>query len=163
MELYIPTEKFTLIPKHLYRPEYPEEMFAVGKNETVKCIELHKHNAILSFAAPAENNEQIKPLIYKLIEISDTLQEHNKIVINYSPDNKTTYLVAMEGEKLLLANTYRTSDIKGLLYFLTLAVQQVMFNPLHTRITSFGSMNHDDIKILEEYFCGVIVIDNNKL
>ena len=46
MEHCIITEKFTLIPKHLYKPEYLGEMFTIAENETVRSIVLEKHDAV---------------------------------------------------------------------------------------------------------------------
>lgn len=158
MEHCIITEKFTLIPKHLYKPEYLGEMFTIAENETVRSIVLEKHDAVLSYASSNNSPQEAVPLAYQLIEAVETLNEHNKVVVSYLPERKMSYIVAMEGKKLLLANTYRTCDAKTLLYFIELVLQQVMFNPQLTRIHIYGHMEQDEVKLLEGYFCGVETI-----
>ncbi|MBR4882786.1 MAG: DUF3822 family protein, partial [Bacteroidales bacterium] len=120
MESYFITEKFTIAPKPLYREEYLKEMFEVAENEAVKVLELEKSNAVLTFVSKKDDDANLQPLAYVLIKYAQTLQDYNKIVINYSKEHKLTHIVAMEGEKLLLANTYRTTDVKSVLYFISL-------------------------------------------
>lgn len=157
METYTITEKFTLIPKCLYNPNYLGEMFDIGEDESVKSIEIEKYNAVLAFAVPKETPPDKEPLISKLMEYAGTLNEHNKVAVHYCKERKLSHIVAIEGEKLLLANTYRTADITSLLYFLTLAVQQVMFNPQLTRIHVYGLMEESDLKFIGSYFCGAVL------
>lgn len=154
MESYIITEKFTLAPKHLYNPNCLGQMFEIGENESVKSIDIGKYNAVLAFAAPKEAPEGKEPLIYKLLEYAGTLEEHNKVAVHYCKERKLAHIVAIEGEKLLLANTYRATDITSLLYFITLAVQQVMFNPQLTKIHVYGRMEQQELKFIGGYFCG---------
>ena len=161
MEHCIITEKFTLIPKHLYKPEYLGEMFTIAENETVRSIVLEKHDAVLSYASPDNSPEEAVPLAYRLIKAAEMLNEHNKVVVNYLPEKKISHIVAMEGKKLLLANTYRTCDAKTLLYFIELVLQQVMFNPQLTRIHIYGHMKQDETKLVEGYFCGVETIEGH--
>ena len=152
MESYFITEKFTIAPKPLYREEYLKEMFEVAENEAVKVLELEKSNAVLTFVSKKDDDANLQPLAYVLIKYAQTLQDYNKIVINYSKEHKLTHIVAMEGEKLLLANTYRTTDVKSVLYFISLVAQQVMFNPHLTKVNVYGELEPEGIKLLERYF-----------
>lgn len=153
MESYFITEKFTIAPKPLYREEYLKEMFEVAENEEVKALELEKYNAVLSFVSKkGDDAANLQPLAYVLIEYAQTLQDHNKIVINYSKEHKLTHIVAMEGEKLLLANTYRTTDVKSVLYFISLVAQQVMFNPHLTKVHVYGELDPEGVQLVEKYF-----------
>ena len=153
MESYFITEKFTIAPKPLYREEYLKEMFEVAENEAVKALELEKSNAVLAFVSKKDDDDaNLQPLAYVLIKYAQTLPDHNKIIINYSKEHKLTHIVAMEGEKLLLANTYRTTDVKSVLYFISLVAQQVMFNPHLTKVHVYGELEPEGIQLLERYF-----------
>ncbi len=156
MESYFITEKFTIVPKPLYREEYLKEMFEFAENEEVKVLELEKYNAILSYIAPnGDNSGNLQPLVYTLIKYAGTLKDYNKIVINYSKGHKLTHIVAMEGEKLLLANTFRTTDVKSVLYFICLVAQQVMFNPHLTKVHLYGEFEPEGVQLIEKYFAGI--------
>lgn len=156
MESYFITEKFTIAPKPLYKEEYVREMFEVAENEVVKTLELEKCNALLSFIAQKDDNgENLVPLAYVLIKYAATIQDHNKIVINYNKGEKLTHIIAMEGEKLILANTYRTTDVKSVLYFISLVAQQVMFNPHLTKVHIYGELEEEGVQLIEKYFAGV--------
>lgn len=153
MESYFITKKFTIAPKPLYKEEYLKEMFEVAENEAVKALELEKCNAVLSFVSKKEDDAaNLQPLVYVLIKYAETLQEHNKIVINYSKEHKLTHIIAMEGGKLLLANTYRTTDVKSVLYFICLVAQQVMFNPHLTKVHVYGELEPEGVQLVEKYF-----------
>ena len=158
MVSYFITEKFTLIPKHLYNQNYLNEMFAITDQDIVRSIELEKQNAILSFVAPKNSgSEEILPLVYVMIEYAYTLKDHNKVVINFCKEKNLTHIVAVEGSKLLLANTYRTTDLKSILYYTTLVAQQVMFNPHLTTVHVYGTLDNSGVELLDKYFSGVTI------
>ena len=158
MVSYFITEKFTLIPKHLYNQNYLSEMFTVTDQDIIRSIELEKQNAILAFVAPKNNSsEEELPLVHGLIEYAYTLQDHNKVVINYCKEKNLTHIVAIEGSRLLLANTYRTTDVKSILYYATLVAQQVMFNPHLTKVHIYDSLENDGVELLDKYFSGVTI------
>ena len=156
MESYFITEKFTLTPKHLYKEEYLKDMFEVTDNEVIKVVELEKHNAVLAFVSEkGAAAAGAQPVVLALIKYAETLKDHNKIIINYSIGNKLTHIVAMEGEKLLLANTFHTADVKSVLYFIALVAGQVMFNPLLTKVHVYGEFGPEGIQLVEKYFAGI--------
>lgn len=158
MGSYFITEKFTLIPKHLYNQNYLNEMFDITDQDIVKNIELEKQNAILSYVAPQNSgSEEELPLVYGMIEYAYTLKDYNKVVINFCKEKNLTHIVAVEDSRLLLANTYRTTDAKSILYFATLVAQQVMFNPHLTKIHIYGTLENDGMELLDKYFNGVTI------
>ena len=156
MESYFITEKFTLTPKHLYREEYLADMFEITENEVVKAVELEKHNAVLAFVSEkGADSAGTQPMALALIKYAETLNDHNKLVINYCKEYKLTHIVAMEGEKLLLANTFHTADIKSVLYFIALVAGQVMFNPLLTKVHVYGELEPEGVQLVEKYFAAI--------
>ena len=153
MENYITTEKFTLIPTKWYKQEYLGEIFELKEAEVVKSYTLPSHNATLVCAFPEDNaKKDATPLVMYLIGYLDKITDHNKIIINYNKELNLLTAVAAEGNKLLMANSFRCTHINTLLYFLTLICQQVMFNTQITCINIYGKIETEEEKLISGYF-----------
>ena len=159
MKNHFITEKFTLVPTSIYKPELLLELYPVDNNEEIKSIDLAEHNATLVYAAKNDGDNAGKlPLVHLLIEMLKEIHDHNRIVVNYSSNMKLLHLVAARDENLLLANTFRCTHINTLLYFLTLVCQQAMFNPQITAINLVGKLNSEDETLLLRYFQKIIYV-----
>ena len=155
MKEYFITDKFTLVPTALCKPEYLTGLFALDRDESVQSIGLPQFNATLLYAA--NNIETGKsPLIYKLIDQIESIQEHNKVIIHYSKELKILQVVAAEERKLLLANSFKCHHPNTILYYLTLVCQQVMFNPHLTKISVYGDIESQEEALIKKYFQGII-------
>ena len=153
------TDKFTLVPTSMYRPDYLSDLFDIDQQEEIKTIEIPLFNATLAFALPKNNGSQNKvPVIYTLLEHIKEIPEHNKIVVHYCKDSNKVQIVAAEGNNLLLANSFKCNHQNTLLYYITLVCQQVMFNPHLTRIYTDGQFEKSEEELLKRYFQGIKVI-----
>lgn len=163
MNYFYFTEKFTLSPKKLRNPDYLRELFTVEEQEEIREIELPCYNAILTFAEPtaakSRNNgdNNVYPFIYTLLNSTSKIEEYNKILIYFNRERQMTQIVAAEGEKLLLANTYKTVDFKSALYFIALVTQQTLFNPQLTKIHVYGTIEPEEESLLKTYYQGVAI------
>lgn len=155
MKEYFITDKFTLVPTALSRPEYLTGLFALEKEESVQSIELPRFNATLLYAGKNGDNDK-RPLIYKLLDQIEGIQEHNKIIIHHSKELNMLQVVAAEEKKLLLANSFSCHHPNTTLYYLTLVCQQVMFNPHLTKITVCGEIGKEEEELIKRYFQGII-------
>ncbi len=154
---YFYTHKFLLEPEPLFDPEHLRELYTVEENEEIVSEHLPRYKARLVYAKESVfEGRELKPVITALIEWVMEIEEHNKVAIYYSRSNKMVTIVVAEGERLLLANSYRCTNAETLLYFLSLASQQVVFNPQITRIHSYGELEKSAEDLLKRYFNGVL-------
>lgn len=151
MDNYYITEKFTLVPQGYGKIEYLKELFTIEEDEKIFTRTVANYNATLIYAATQEDKE---PLIKVMIENLHSIKEHNKIIVHYNRSGNRTYITAAEGDKLLLANSYRTTDTKNVLYFITLVCGQIMFNPQLTTIHYMGELGEELKQLIATYYQG---------
>ncbi len=131
---------------------YLNEIFNIAQNESIGNLELEQYNAVLYFAA---EESDATPLIYHLLQQLQQTKEHNKLCVSYNKKVGIVYVAAAQGDKLLLANSYKAADFTTALYFIMLATQQVMFNPHLTQVNVYGNIEPEDEALLNTYYKGI--------
>ena len=150
------TEKFLLEPAEFYDSEHLRELFPINDNEDLAEIEVPLFNAVLVYAIPKDKKEML-PSVYRMVSKIPDIPAHNKIIIEIDRENGTLYLAAIEGNsRLLLLNCYKANRASNILYYISLAAKQVMFNPPITAIYTYTPLNNDETAILERYFQKII-------
>ena len=131
------TEKFLLEPAEFYDSEHLRELFPINDNEDLAEIEVPLFNAVLVYAIPKDKKEML-PSVYRMV-------------------SKIPAIPAIEGNsRLLLLNCYKANGASNILYYISLAAKQVMFNPPITAIYTYTPLNNDETAILERYFQKII-------
>ncbi len=146
------TEKFTLVPKQMANAGYLNGIFDITQNESIGSLELEQYGAVLHFAAEKQDST---PLIYHLLQHLKEIKEHNKLSVSYNKENGVIFVAAAQGEKLLLANSYKAADFTTALYYITLVAQQVMFNPQLTMVNIYGKIGAGNEDLLNTYYKGI--------
>lgn len=165
--VYVSTGKSTLIPSKYYsikeRRSILSNVVAVGKDEEVMSLEIPSHKAVVIYAVSRllismmfshYDNVKFCPIIYPLIDRISSLAVNNRLLMAYS--GGMVHIVAAEREKLLLANSYPAPDILTAEYFLLSVSKEVMFNPEHTILHTFGYIPDSDRQNLFRYFADVV-------
>ncbi len=161
------TEKYTLVPlegyNELKRRVILSELYDIEENDIVYTKTLENFGAALIYALPGDKfetrqfkNEQVFPLILKLLSKISQVESHNKVLILVS--ESLLNIVAMEGDSLLLSASYKVNDSVTASYYIFLVMRELFFNPAHTPVSSLGVLSEDLVKILEKYTAGVISI-----
>ena len=128
-------------------------------------IEIPEHDAVLIYAIPNAISSRIfkiqkkakyTPMIYKMIQSVSSCTDHNKVFVHLSKGH--IHIVAAEGDKLLLANSYKANDFITAQYYIFLVIKEVMFNPEFTTVQVFGTLEKSQLKSLSKYFKGVTII-----
>lgn len=146
---YSITDKFTLVPQQMDSPEFIKELFGTCTNENIAHVAIEQYGAVLYFIK--DNTESLPIICFLLKEIGE-IKEHNKIAVSFCKEKQIVFITAAEGEKLRLANSYKAADFTTALYFIMLATQQMMFNPLLTELHFYNAMEPQDIELVNRYF-----------
>jgi hypothetical protein len=129
-------------------------------------IDLPEHEAKLIYAIPNSISSRIfkiqkrakyYPTIYDMIQRLPQLQDNNKVLIHFSKGH--VHIVAGEGQRLLLANSYKADDFTSAQYYLFLVIKEVMFNPEFTTLQVMGEIDRSRMKSLSKYFKGVKICE----
>ena len=156
MENCLDTRKFLLEPVDFYSPGHLKELFPPDETEEEACLELPQFNAILSYLKP--KGSEMKPSVCKMLSQIPDIEDHNKIIMHLSRESNLLYIAAIEGkDRLLLLNCYPANEKNDILYYISMAARQVMFNPPITVLCSHEQLGKDETELLERYFQKVIV------
>ena len=165
--VYVSSGKSTLIPSKYYsikeRRNILSKMFPLFDDEEVMSLEIPSHKAVVVYAVSKDlismmssHFDSVKycPIIYPLIDRISSLTVNNRLLMAYS--GGMVHIAAAEREKLLLANSYPASDIVTAEYFLLSVAKEVMFNPEHTTLSTFGYISDSDRQNLSKYFADIV-------
>lgn len=168
-EVVVQTPVFTLVPAPLFQKESQKEILSqvhhIEDMDEVMNIEIPEHDAVLVYAIPNAISSRIfkfqkkakyTPMIYKMIRSVSSCTDHNKVFVHLSKGH--IHIVAAEGDKLLLANSYKANDFITAQYYIFLVIKEVMFNPEFTTVQVFGALEKSQLKSLSKYFKGVTII-----
>ncbi|HPT06156.1 MAG TPA: DUF3822 family protein [Candidatus Egerieousia sp.] len=160
---YFRSTKFTIVPEEINSPEQQkkimQEQFAMAPDEIIRCAELPEHHALLLFSLnytdetgkTAIAGEDTRPIIYKHIKELEGRSEYNKAILDFDRTNKTSYIVINQGDMLMMANSFHTSDSASALYFLLEALRQKQINPRQTALEIYGILSESELALFKSY------------
>ena len=168
-DVVVETPTFTLVPASLYDKESEKQILSqihkVEDMDEVMSIDLPEHEAKLIYAIPNSISSRIfkiqkkakyTPIIYQMIKKVSEQMENNKVCIHFSKNH--IHIVASERDRLLLANSFQTSDFITAQYYIFFVIKEVMFNPEFTTLQIVGEIDKNQKKSLSKYFKGVNTI-----
>lgn len=164
----IDTHKHTLIPTSVFQPEQAidvlRQLFDVAYLDEVNYSELVTQEATCIYALPAPVNAMVfkyqhkarffasvMPLLYFIME----QKEYSRALMHYS--HSYVDLVLMQGERLLLCNSYAIDRFSTGLYYLLFALKQWQLNPGSLNLYISGPFKPTHTKQLCTYFPSVTV------
>ena len=160
---YFRSTKFTIVPEEINSPEQQKkimlELFAIAPDEIIRHAELPEHHALLLFSAnyadengkPAIAGEDVLPIIYKYIKRLEEISEYNKAILDFDRTSKTSYIAINQGDKLIIANSFHTSDSASALYFLLEALRQKQINPRQTALEIYSILSKSELALFRSY------------
>lgn len=167
--VYVATPKYTLIPTSMFRKEDEKTILSqihqLDEMDEVMSIEIPQYQATLIYAIPnsitsrvfkIQKRAKYFPTIYPMITKLSGLSDNNKICASFSKGE--VHIVASEGQRLLLANSYPASDFVTAQYYIFLVIKEVMFNPEFTTLQVFNDIDKLQIKDLNKYFRSVNIL-----
>lgn len=169
VNVYVSTGKSTLIPISCYSKSESMQVLSklteIGEQDDVMSLEIPSQKAVIIYAVDKalismlsfhHKNVRFYPIIYLLIDRISSIDANNRLLTAFTDD--MVHIVAAEREKLLLANSYPSSDIITAEYFLLSVSKEVMFNPEHTSIYILGFISESDREELSKYFAGTVLL-----
>ena len=148
--------KYTLIPEGYFSPESASDLLAqvvvLEKSDTVKSLELPCYKAVLLYAGEPEAAR----CIADMLSAAAALSCYNKVVVHLGAD--AVDIVMAAGDRLLLCNSYPSSDEVTAQYFLFAALKQFQINPEVTTVHFFGEAGEGIKGDLFRHFASVEVL-----
>lgn len=161
--LFHDTEKYTLIPKKYFKEDSLKDelskLYTLDELDELYSVELPYFDAVLAYVIPnsitspvylAQKGSKFYPVSYPLINQLHSIEDHNRLIVYFKKGS--VHVIAAQGDQLLLCNTYPAKDFNTAIYFIFLAVKEVMFNPELTTLNLFGSVSFKDYRSISRYF-----------
>lgn len=168
------SEKYTLVPESLFSPEQAasvlQVLFPIDDLEEVNYKTVPRLAAVCVYAIPGVLTAKIArcqshvnyytgvlPLLYTVF----ALKAPSRALL-YFFDRKV-HLILMQGERLLLLNTYPAGDTKTALYFLFLALRQWRIDAGALQLYLGGTPAGDALRLCALYFPSPAVLSEENL
>ncbi|MFA7115705.1 MAG: DUF3822 family protein [Bacteroidales bacterium] len=171
VRVYYGTEKYCIVPADYYSPDKVYDtlnlLHPIKEDEQVLSLSLPETKAYLIYAIPSATmvditkiyeNAEYYPIVYFLLDRIPFITENNKMIVHFARDY--VHIVAAERDKLLLANSYPTANYVTALYYIFMAMKELMFNPGFTKLQVSGlpekteESGITERKLLRKYFAG---------
>lgn len=167
-DVMIDTHKHTLIPTSIFKAEQAievlKQLFDVAYLDEINYSSVNALQATCIYALPAPVNAMVFkyqhkakfyasviPLMYFIMGRS----EFSRALLHYA--HAHVDLILMQGEKLLLCNSYAIDRFSTAMYFLCFALKQWQLNPRSLSLYVSGSLKPTHIKQLCAFFPSVTV------
>ncbi len=166
------TDWFTLVPKEIkgegdelkrtYR-RIMEELYPISDSDEVFFIDVPEYEAVLLYSWKPGSNaaKDSKPEIYRYLSALPGLSEHNKAILRYGKAENSgespTLIIVADGDRLITANHYHTTDFGSAIYYLMEILRQSQINPQQTSVHLFGEITREEIEMAARYVRGCIV------
>ena len=166
MGKYFYTEKFTLIPKQIYTPEFGQEVlkqqFLLNPEAQIDSCEVCAAEAVMVYCAPdiecgLRDIEKPLPLAAGMMQAVYGIEEYNKVAFHYSKESGFAHIIIYTGEELKLANAFKVDSYESALYFLFLSIKGLQMNPQQCVITLCWDIDAAQREIAGKFFKGTKV------
>lgn len=158
---YITVSDFTVIPSDISNPNsqfrIADELFGVGEEEKVFTENVECYGVKVLYKAPSGHSGESNtfPSIVRYLNELPTIKEYNKLIAEYNKEKGTLVLALAEGERLLIANCYKTADFGSAIYYMLEALKQNQLNPQQTLVNLYAAVGTDELEKLQKYVKGV--------
>ena len=134
----------------------------VNDDETILSLDLPSRKAAMAFAVPSRiyngivnicRNAKFYPTAYLLIDRIASISDNNRLLVSFT--DGMLHIAAAERDRLLFANSFPAADLATAEYFIFSVTKEVMFNPEHTVLHIYGSVEDRISGELSKYFAGV--------
>jgi len=164
----IDTYKHTLIPSSLFQPdqslEVLNQLFQTADLDEVNYSSVDTLDATCIYALPApvsaavfkhQHKAGFYASVIPLLRYIMGRSEYSRALMHFTPSHVD--LVLIQGERLLLCNSYDVDRFSTALYFLFLALKQWQLNPRSLSLYISGLFKPSHIKQLCSFFPSVTV------
>jgi len=141
--------KYTLVPESFFSVDSAEAYLAnvveIGEKDSVRYKELPQYKAVLVYTGEGSHADDTAELLCHLVAVASSVSKYNKVIVHQGDD--CVDIVIAAGEKLLLCNSFPSTDSVTSLYYLFASLKEFQINPevttvfFHGRVT--GSMKSD--------------------
>ena len=157
---YSPTSLFALVPKGFSSEAASEkilrDLFGLDSSFKVLSEDVPQYQATLLYAwekvemdiLPSDN---IKPLVLKQLKDLSAISEHNRLLMDFSLERKSTTILLAEGERLIAANSYHTVDLPSAIYYMLEILHKSQINPQQTTLHFSGKADDGQLKNIRSY------------
>lgn len=165
------THRHTLIPSSLFKPERAieilEQLFDVAYLDEINYTTINPLESTCIYALPAPVNAMVAKHQHKakfyagiipLLRYIMEQKEYSRALMCYTPTHAD--LILMQGERLLLCNSYAVDRFRTALYFLFFALKQWQLNPKSLSLYITGSFTQAHMKQLCTFFPSVTIATN---
>ena len=146
--------KYTIVPSSFFRRDDSYNILSqavqLEGNDKVEYQELPDFQAVLVYATTLSGEA---PAVLEMLRAVSGINEYNKVLANYDGSHITVVVAA--GSKLLLANSYPSTDCVTGEYFIFSAMKQFQINPEVTTGYLYGDAPFDMKNDLFRYCKGV--------
>ncbi len=156
MVKYKPTTRFTMVPLELSNNNVHhiimDELFDSDKDQAqIKSLDIPHYNTKILYSFLKDGGNKVLPTIYKYLITLPTLRDYNKVILEYNLLKDTSLIVVAEGDKLLIANSYKTINFATAIYYILEILNKSQMNPKQTNVNIYGSVHPFDLKKLEKF------------
>lgn len=152
---YISNAKFTVVPSSLTNPNdqyrIMDEVFGVAEGEKVYSENIESYGVKVLYKSSE------LPSVVRYLNQLHSLKDYNKLIAEYDNKEGIVVIALGEGEKLLIANAYKTADFGSAVYYILEALRQNQMNPQQTTVNLYAAVSVDELQLLEKYVKGVKV------
>ena len=169
-ELFIYTEKFTLVPAKgsLELAETAlRALFEISPEEQIITLPALGGKLLFAYSTPSEPLAPSEPpvpsgapapagppqqaLAYRVLELTAGLKEYNKLVVSIGEG--FLYISLMVGEKLITLNAHKVQDFNTALYYMLATLKESQVNPSQTKVHIFRTqLEYNQLERLGRYF-----------
>lgn len=176
MSEYRATDWFTLVPasgdgcgaapdesvcRKIMKALYP-----IAETDKVHTLGIPEYGAVLLYSWKGETGpcDKAVPEIYAHLKRLPALPEHNKAIVDFkragNSGDPSTLIAVADGERLITANHYHTTDFGSAVYYLMEILRQSQMNPQQTRVRICGEVTEEDSAMLEKYVKECLIENN---
>lgn len=146
-------QKCTLVPTRYFREEASRcilsDLYTLSDDEVIRHIAIPEYDAVMVYTEAGES----LPELYHMIRDLGKCSEYNKILVSHV--DGWLHLLIAQGNRLLLANSYRAEDFATAQYFVFFAMRSLQLNP-EVSVISVRSELTDEMEMsLYRYFQSV--------
>ena len=170
VEIAVFTPKFTLVPSSFFKSEdlrgHLSSVASVSDEDPVEYVELPDYDAVLVYSNTVGvtlskvisetvvhldgTKSRSLPVVFFMLEKIRELSDYNKVMAAYM--DGILYLVIVQGDSLLLCNSYEAPDFTTAQYFIFLAMKRLQLNTEVSTITFVTKLDEDQEMSLYRYF-----------
>ena len=148
------TPKCTLVPSRCFDESESRELLGrvwqLSDDDQVKWVSVPSQDAVLVYAYSGREDNSCLPEMFYVLDSLQHCPDFNKIVASIC--GGYLYLAVGQGERLLIANAFKSVDFTTAEYYIFYVLKSLQINPEQSVISFRTPLSQEEERSLYRYF-----------